>query len=112
MSIYGIILSSICLLDLLVTIIGLKTSFIVKEINPLLAWAIDLAGIWGLWIAKIMLNALCVGILEYSYKNRFNLRFTTPIRIKRFYITAIILYIFVLTLGQIVFLYFPGLILK
>lgn len=93
MSVYGVILLLICVIDLLTTVIWLEVGF--TEEHPILLWYFNSAGTNGLITAKIWLNGLSLFVLEIIYRYEI-----IPIkRIKAWYTAAIAVYLIVYGTG-------------
>lgn len=81
MSKFGFILACICILDLIVTILGIKLGYF-NEFNPLLRWYLNHWSLSGLIAIKIFLTVAPIFILELAQN-------------KKAYKCAIFVYIFI-----------------
>ncbi|MDX1535717.1 MAG: DUF5658 family protein [Candidatus Spechtbacterales bacterium] len=67
MSIYGKILFLLIAIDAVATALGLHLNLI-KEANPLMIHILDLGGIVGFLVIKIIFSLACIAGLEIIYK--------------------------------------------
>jgi len=91
MSTYGAMLFMICALDLASTTIGISLG-LVAECNPLFLKYLNLFGINGLIMAKLILNFFSLFLLEIAFKldNK---------KMSRIYMIVIIVYICIYAVG-------------
>ena len=67
MTIYGKVLSAICVADLVITVLGIEFGFL-TEANPILAVSYKYAGTLGLFLQKILMNIFSIIVLELAVR--------------------------------------------
>lgn len=67
---YGIVLAMLCELDLISTVVGLKLG-VVEEANPIMQYFINIGGIKGFVVIKLLISALSIAFMEITYKHNF-----------------------------------------
>lgn len=96
MTIYGKILSAICLADLISTVVGIELGFF-AEANPILAASMAYMGTAGIILQKILMNISSIVVLELAV--RFSAISKKTIRL--YYKAAIVSYIVFYLIGVV-----------
>ena len=95
MTIYGKILWTIVVLDLISTVAGLESG-IIEEANPLMAYFLTAGGLSLFILVKLAVSFAGIGLLEHVAESRL----LSVKRMKAYYMAVIVMYCFIYITGS------------